>query len=106
MLGDEFIIPESHPINEERFKLFKQACDEEVRDIIQKVKDNTLYVSFDIFIQNFKNNIDKILIKYQELKLNEENRPIYIKIRNRDRNKSNYWLLLFFINYVYEKMKI
>ena len=45
-------------------------------------------------------NIHKILNKYFQFNLQESERPIYIKIKDRDQNKSTYWLLLYFINYL------
>ena len=47
-----------------------------------------------------KKNIIKLIEIYNKLNLNETNRPIYIKIRKDFENKSNYWLLLYLINYL------
>jgi hypothetical protein len=103
LLGKDFVYPRPHPINETRFQRFKEACNEEIREIVQKIRDNTIHVSFEEFITKFEMNICKIINKYFQFNLQESERPIYIKIKDRDQNKSNYWLLLYFINYVYLK---
>jgi len=36
LLGKNFICPINHPINDDQFKRFKNACNEEVRGIVQK----------------------------------------------------------------------
>ena len=36
------------------FKNLKKACDIEIQEIVQKIKDNTMYISFDIFIKEFE----------------------------------------------------
>jgi len=102
LLGDNFVLPGTHPIDDDQFKRFKDACHKDVKDIVQKIRDKTMYVSFKEFIENFQMNIDKIIVKYKEFKLKDNKRPIYIKIKDRDQNKSNYWLLLYFINYLHE----
>jgi len=55
-----------------------------------------MYVSIEKFLRNFKRHINNIIKRYEKLKLRETNRPIYD-------NKSNYWLLLFLINYLGKK---
>ena len=36
------------------FKNLKKACDIEIQEIVQKIKDNTMYIAFDIFIKEFE----------------------------------------------------
>lgn len=63
--------------NERAVKKFIASCNPDVRNIIKKILDNTLYVSFNDFIRQLNKMIDSYISSYQRLPVYEE-RPVYI----------------------------
>lgn len=95
-----FVTPEKHQINDRMFEKFKTQCDEGCRSLIELIKEKTLYVSYDEFIGNFINNMQK-LIKLYIARSNDEHGPIRVILsRNITNNKLEYWLVLLFISYI------
>ena len=46
--------PKSHHINEVRKQNFIEGCDENVREYVRKIIDNTTHISFDKFLEKFE----------------------------------------------------
>ena len=100
LLDKYFIKPKSHPINETKFQKFKNKCNQDIRYIVQKIKEKTMYISFDNFTEEFEKNINKLIETYYNLELDKTERPIYVKLPSDFEDKSNYWLLLYLIDYL------
>jgi len=79
--------PKTHNIIEYKKQMFIHNCDEEIKEIIEKVLNNTIHISFETFmnylIKNFKNIITDI---------SNINKDIYIYITQDFIEKSNYWI--------------
>jgi len=58
-------------------KKFIASCNPDVKDIIKKILDNTLYVSFNDFIRQLNIMIDSYISSYQRLHVNQA-RPVFI----------------------------
>lgn len=83
------IFPKSHGLIGYKVEKFINNSDFCMKSIIKKLLDNTIYISFEIFmlyfIKNFK-NFDK-------------NENLFIYITDEFRNKSNYWIYQLMIYY-------
>jgi hypothetical protein len=90
--------PLNHSLDKKAIKNFIQLADPEVKEICKKIFDNTMHISFELFLTRFNICIKEFLNFYNS------NRPIYILIDNIIYNdfqfKSNYWLYYYFQNYI------
>jgi len=82
------------------FYLNKKACNQfiklsnpEVQTICRKIFDNTQYIPYETFINNFNKIIKEYLDQYYESHHLENKRPIFIYNKSFDKYKSSYWLL-------------
>lgn len=77
--------PKTHNIIEYKKQMFIYNCDKEVREIIEKVLNNTIHISFETFMTYLIQNFKKII------KLNPKS-TLYIYITEDFIEKSNYWI--------------
>jgi hypothetical protein len=77
--------PKTHNIIEYKKQMFIYNCDKEVREIIEKVLNNTIHISFETFMTYLIQNFKKII------KLNPKSN-LYIYITEDFIEKSNYWI--------------
>ena len=77
--------PKTHNIIEYKKQQFIYNCDKEVREIIEKVLNNTIHISFETFMTYLIQNFKKII------KFNRKC-SLYIYITEDFIEKSNYWI--------------
>lgn len=77
--------PKCHNIIEYKKQEFINKCDDKTRKIIEKVLNNTIHISFEIFMSYLINNFKKII-------QNNIDGIIYIYITEDFIEKSNYWI--------------
>lgn len=89
--------PLNHSLNKEAVNKFIQASDLDVRDICKKIIDNTTHISFEFFLIKLNSCINELL------KIINPDRPIFVYTNYNIEtymNKSNYWIFLYFNNYI------
>lgn len=88
--------PLDHRLDKKQIKKFIEASDINVRDIVKKIFDNTIHISFEKFITRLNSNI------YHLISITDINRPLFIYLGNikNINKKSNYWLYLYLQNYI------
>jgi len=91
--------PLDHSIDTNAVKYFLMYSDISVRDICKKIIDNTDHISFENMIRRINMNVKDLL------KFIGKSKTIYIYIGFHKNNidikqKSNYWLYIYIINYI------
>ena len=106
-------MPLSYKLNEINVRKFLEACNEpfinpetnkeeklDTREIAKKIIKATIHISYEEFIKELIKNIKHLI------SLLKPNRPLFINIDiKRYRDKSNYWIYLYVIDYIKYKYK-
>jgi len=87
-------IPIHHSLNKEQVKKYINACDLEVRPVIKKIFNNTVHISFEVFIKNLNKNIKDLI------NVTSKTKKIYFYIDEFFKEKSNYWVYKYVKNYI------
>jgi len=94
--------PMDHGLDKKQIKKFIEASDKDVRNIVKKIFDNTIHISFEKFINRLNLNI------YHLISIVDVDRPLFIYLGNKHiyededpiKQKSNYWLYLYLQNFI------
>ena len=95
LMKDTFkLFPFDHSFDKEQVRKFINACEPGVRDIAQKIINNTTHISFEKFLARMNTCI------YNLMTIVDVNRPVFVylgKDYSMDalKKKSNYWLYLY-----------
>jgi len=86
--------PLNYKFNGTNVKKFLLNCDDDVREIAKKIIINTRHVSFEELLMNITKNI-KHMLEYID-----EKRPLFIYVKDKYKEKSNYWIYLYICDYI------
>lgn len=95
LMKDTFkLFPFDHNLDKDQVRKFINACDPEVKEIAQKIINNTTHISFENFLARMNTCI------YNLMTIVNVNRPVFVylgKDYSMDalKKKSNYWLYLY-----------
>jgi len=93
--------PLNYEINKTNKQLFLDKTAEDAREAMEKLLDKIIHVSYDKFIEQIKNNLDKDPVIAKKL----ENRPIFFYFDSWHfiYDKSNYWIYTYIKQYLNKK---
>jgi len=103
LMKDTFkLFPFDHSLDKDQVRKFINACEPEVKEIAQKIINNTTHISFENFLARMNTCI------YNLMTIVNVNRPVFVYLGKDTsidsiKNKSNYWLYLYvkeFIRYI------
>jgi len=94
------LFPLDHSLDDNQVKKFIDACDLEVKPIVQKIIDNTQHITFEKFLIRINTYI------YHMISIAKKDRPIFAYFGTEytdfetHKKKSNYWLYLYVNNFI------
>lgn len=85
-----------HSLNKTNIKKFIKASDKKIRPIVEKIIDNTTYISFKEFKKTLFKTFKRFIKDMNEKKI----KSIYVYKTKNFYNKSNYWIYKLLLNYI------